>query len=195
MKKISKEDFKEVAKLFNMELAMLQTFWKVEGSGEGFDDNTGKILIQFEPEWFKKLFFDFKKSPKTNAIWQANKVEVQSREWIAFNAAFSIDPDAAMQATSIGAPQIMGFHYKRLGFKTVGDMWTSFKQSEKNQLIGLVKFIQTDKKLMQAVRDRNFHLIACYYNGFGYKKFAAKHKTVPYNVKLHKAYVEFSDVA
>ncbi|HCN48796.1 MAG TPA: hypothetical protein DIT10_06845 [Chryseobacterium sp.] len=37
-----------------------------------------------------------------------------------FNDAFAKDKDAAMKSTSIGLPQILGIHYKRLGFASVG---------------------------------------------------------------------------
>ena len=101
-------------KKYPIDSASLLTFISVETGGYGFDQKTGKILIQFEPLWFKKL------APKApNGIWASNKVSVQSKEWIAFNDAFAKDKEAAMKATSIGLPQIMGFHYDKLGFKTV----------------------------------------------------------------------------
>ncbi len=74
-------------------------------------------MIQFEPSWFKK------NAPYApSGKWSINKVDIQTKEWEAFNDAFAKDKDAAMKSTSIGLPQILGIHYKRLGFASVGDM-------------------------------------------------------------------------
>ena len=73
------------------------------------------ILIQFEPSWFRK-----KVAYAPSGAWSVNKVDVQSKEWVAFNDTFKINPNAAMESTSIGLPQIMGFHWKLLGYKSVG---------------------------------------------------------------------------
>ena len=99
------DKIKEVAKNFGIEPAMFLAFIEVESGGKGFDDATGKIIIQFEPVWFKR------KAPYApSGAWSVNKVDVQAKEWIAFNDAFKINPTAAMESTSIGLPQIMGFH-------------------------------------------------------------------------------------
>ena len=74
----------------------LLAFISVETGGYGFDQKTGKILIQFEPVWFKKL------APNApNGIWTTNKVSVQSKEWEAFNDAFSKNANAAMMAEDL----------------------------------------------------------------------------------------------
>ncbi len=125
-----------------IEFAVLRAFIAVESGGKGFDPVTSKIIIQFEPHHFRRI------SGRANGqIWPANKIDVQSKEWTAFNEAFRIDPDAAMEATSIGLPQIMGFHWKRLGYSSVGAMWDDFKAGIVNQIKALIKFIDTDPRL------------------------------------------------
>ena len=140
----------------------------VESGGFGFDKKTGKIIIQFEPHWFKRLFLKW--SSNLNA-WQNNKVEGQLQEWKAFNDAFSKNPKAAMEATSIGLPQIMGFHWKRLGFSSVGEFWDYMKESEDNQVLAMVKFIKLNKKMYNALITSDWNTFAYYYNGAQYKKF------------------------
>ena len=170
----------------NIEAAILLAFISVETGGEGFDKNTGKILIQFEPVWFKK------KAPYApSGLWSVNKVDVQSKEWLAFNDAFSKNPNAAMEATSIGLGQIMGFNYKRLGYKTVGEMYDYAKQGIKEQINQLVKFINTDENLKQALLNKNWDKVASLYNGKGYKELAIKYKRVPYNKSMEGAYNKY----
>lgn len=172
---------RELARVNNLPFDVLMAIVKVETPGYGFDKITGKLLIQFEPNWFRKL------APGApGRIWTKNKVDIQRREWIAFNDAFAINPDAAMKSTSIGLPQIMGFHFKRLGYSTVGAMWDDFKEGEYQQLCALVRFILTDTALLRAVKSRNWHGIATQYNGAGYKALAKRLGREPYNISLEK---------
>src|SRR5690349_10214039 len=125
---IKEEDCIKLSEEFKIPVTNIKKVVKVESGGIGFAKDTGKIIIQFEPSWFKR------KAPYTpSGKWSLNKVEKQSAEWIAFNDAFAKNPTAALESTSIGLMQIMGFHFKILGFKTVGEMWDYAKESEYNQ--------------------------------------------------------------
>ena len=116
-------------KKYSLDTASLLAFTSVETGGQGFDSKTGKITIQFEPVWFKK------QAPYApSGKWSVNKVEVQAKEWLAFNDAYAKNPEAAMKSTSIGLGQIMGFHYARLGYKTVGNMWDDAKKGIDRQV-------------------------------------------------------------
>lgn len=174
---------KKIAAEFNFESAALASFIDVESGGKGFDDKTGKILIQFEPVWMKRL------APYTpSGAWSVNKVDVQSKEWVAFNDAFAKNKEAAMKSTSIGLGQIMGFHYQRLGFKTVGEMWDYSKESLENQVRLIAKFLLTDSKLQFALKTGDWHTVALIYNGKDYAEMAKKWKREPYNISMAKAY-------
>lgn len=173
---------RELAKVNRVPFEVMMAIIEVETPGNGFDTKTGKILIQFEPSWFRKH-----EPFAPSGAWSVNKVDVQSKEWIAFNNAFSIDKESAMKSTSIGLPQIMGYHYERLGYKTVGEMWDDFKKGEHQQILALFRFILTDAKFLQAVREKNFHMIAYIYNGSEYKKMAKKWGREPYDVSLAKS--------
>ncbi len=165
---LTKQDIEKIAKDSNIPYDNLRKVIAVESGGFGFDKTTGKILIQFEPSWFKRLF------PRWSnfaGIWTTNKVEKQDGEWKAFNDAFSKNPTAAMESTSIGLPQIMGFHWKKLGFKSVGDFWDFMKISEKNQLEMMVKFIKLTPKMYKSLQTADWEKFAYYYNGSQYKKF------------------------
>lgn len=157
---------------------MLESFIQVESGGKGFEKD-GKLVIQFEPYHFRK---------RTGKIIN-NIVDVQSKEWIAFNEAFKINPDAAMESTSIGLPQIMGFHWKRLGYASVGAMWDDFKQGEDQQVLALVKFIETDLRLKQAMIKKDFEAIANIYNGADWANIAKKYGREPYPIAIKNAYL------
>ncbi|HUH35156.1 MAG TPA: N-acetylmuramidase domain-containing protein [Moheibacter sp.] len=172
---------RELAKVNNLPFDVLMAIVKVETPGVGFATKTGKLLIQFEPSWFRK------KAPfAPTGKWSVNKVEVQAKEWIAFNDAFSKNANAAMESTSIGIGQIMGFHWKRLGYKSVGAMWDDFKKGEYQQLCALVRFILTDPKLLKAVKERNWYRIAYIYNGAKFVEMAKKWGRERYDWSLEK---------
>lgn len=193
----------KISKKYNIDPAFLKAFIEVESGGKGFDSN-GKILIQFEPTWFKKLasieLNNFqstspdKRNPDLVNKWNLiinNKISVQSKEWEAFNAAFSINSKAAMESTSIGLGQIMGLHWKRLGYVSVDEMWDCAKSGLECQIEQIVKFLITDKRMLEALKKLDFHLIATYYNGAGYKKLAESVGREPYNISLEKAYKKY----
>lgn len=169
MKRITKDQIAQLATSSGYTYNNFNAVVEVESNGNGFNTD-GKIIIQFEPSWFKRNKADWLKDTK-NITWQSNKVENQTREWIAFNSAFASDPIAAMKSTSIGMPQIMGFHYRLLGFKTVGDMWDFAKVSEYNQLVLMVRFIKANPKLDRALKTGDAATFAYYYNGEQYKKY------------------------
>lgn len=186
--------------------AALLAFIQVETGGRGFDVKTGKIMIQFEPSWFKrrasKEYAEYlrllNKGESLSIIEQSiinnwrtvleNRVSIQPIEWSAFNIAFAINKNAAMESTSIGLGQIMGFHWERLGFASVGAMWDDAKTGIEAQVFQLIKFIDTDRNLRGAIEANNWDSVASIYNGKGYKALAEKLGREPYDVSLAKAY-------
>lgn len=184
---LSKEQITGIAKSIGLEYADLMAFISVESGGLGFDSTTGKIIIQFEPSWFKR------KSPYTpSGLWSLNGVERQSKEWIAFNDAFRKNPNAAMESTSIGLGQIMGFHYKTLGYKSVGEMWDDAKKGEYQQVCQMANFIKANPALLKAIKTHDWHKVATLYNGAGYKELAKKYGREPYNISLEKAHKKYA---
>ncbi|MDE3185276.1 MAG: N-acetylmuramidase family protein [Bacteroidota bacterium] len=179
-KKITPNEIAALAQRNGYTFAQLMALIEVESSGIGFSEKTGRIIIQFEPNWFKIEYKDWKAHQGT---WINNGVSDQTKEWIAFDNAFAIDPDAAMESTSIGMMQVMGFHWKELGFETVGAMWDFAKESEANQVEIAIKFIKLNPKLDKALKNKDWPTVAYYYNGSGYKKFNYDHRLLAAFIK------------
>jgi hypothetical protein len=184
MSKLTKADKRVLSSEFNLPVKSIETIVAIESGGRGFDTD-GKIIIQFEPSWFKRKWLQWTKSI---GPWASNGVENQTREWLAFNDAFKRNPTAAMESTSIGLMQVMGFHYKLLGFATVGAMWDYAEQGEYQQLrLGLL-FIKNNRKMYGAAKDfskmSNCETFAYYYNGSAYKKYNYHNKLYNYNRSL-----------
>lgn len=186
MKKIQSLAVKYEACRIDVEPEALAAFVEVESGGKGFDETTGRIIIQFEPSWFRKF-----EPYAPSGAWNVNGVEQQAKEWIAFNDAWKISPQSAMLATSIGLGQIMGFHWKRLGYSSVGEMWDDAKSGEDRQIYQMAEFIRTDPTLIDAIKRKDWHTIAVRYNGAGYMKIAEKYGREAYNISMEKAYLKF----
>ena len=178
MIKITEDHIKWLAAQYGYDYPAVKAIIEVESGGIGFAPD-GKLIIQFEPVWFKR-----KTHYAPSGLWSVNGIERQSKEWEAFNSAFAIDANAAMESTSIGMMQIMGLHWKELGFDNVGEMWDFAKISEANQLELALKFIQYNEKLEYGLLTKNWQAVAYYYNG-------AKYKMNNYDVKLENAYKKY----
>lgn len=169
-----------------VEKEALAAFMEVESAGKGFDPTTGKLIIQFEPSWFRKL-----EPYAPSGKWSVNGVERQAKEWIAFNEAFAISPNSAMMATSIGLGQVLGLHWNRLGYSSVGEMWDDAKRGEDRQIFQMAEFIRTDKILIDALIRKDWHTVAVRYNGAMYKEMAKKWGREPYDISMRKAYEKY----
>lgn len=185
-KKITKSQIRTVASDNEINPYYLMAFTEVEGSGIGFSDYTGKILIQFEPSYMKR-FLNQEHKP-INGSWINNGIGNQTVEYEAFESASKIDREAAMKSCSIGMMQVMAAHYDMLGFNTVEAMWNYANISELNQLNLGVLFIKNNASLYRAVKEKNSNLVAYYYNGSGYKELARKYNQIPYDKRIDKAY-------
>lgn len=181
MKKLTAADKQSLSKEFSIPLKSIETVIAIESGGIGFSNIPPyKIIIQFEPSWFKR-----KTSYTPSGLWSLNKVEKQEKEWLAFNDAFRLNKEAAMESTSVGLMQVMGFHYKMLGFKTVGDMWDYAKLGEYEQLRLGILFIKSNTKMFNAFKDfskmANCRTFAYYYNGELYEKYNYHNKLYNFN--------------
>lgn len=185
-KKFTNQDIKELSEQYDIEEAMIKSLISVESSGTGFSNRTGKMIIQFEPKYFFKFQPD---APRT--VWYSNKIDVQSKEWDAFESASKINKADAIKSTSLGLMQVMGSHYKSLEFKNPQEMFDYALISERNQLDIALRFIRSNNPLYEAVKALDFDKIAYYYNGANYKKLARRLKIKPYNEKLEFFYNKY----
>jgi hypothetical protein len=167
-------------------LPRLLAFIEVESGGRGFDEKTGKLILQLEPHIFSKAT-GIPRSTSNQYKWDENKVDVQSKEWEAFNEAFRINPEEAMKATSWGLPQIMGFNHKQAGYESVGAMLDDFKTGELAQVIALIRFITANPKLYTGVLEGDYETVASQYNGASHRALALKNGWKPYPDKLKEA--------
>lgn len=162
----------------------------VESSGKGFDtSNQNRMIIRFEnhqfwnrwgnknQEEFRRHFQYGKRENGRMKIWLGHRWREsdediwksfhgdQAKEWEVLDFARSLNDTAALLSISMGAPQIMGFNYERIGYSNVQDMFERFNQDIRYQIQGLFDFF--DDKMINALQARDFVAFAGYYNGAG----------------------------
>jgi hypothetical protein len=162
----------------------------VESGGTAFVQ--GRMVIRFE----NHIFFDRwgKANPaafaehfrySAEARWKGHEFRAsaaeawksfhgkQAGEWEVFEFAQRLDRQAARMSISMGLPQVMGFNFAALGFKSVDEMFGAFSDAgsgERAQVVGMFDFIRGAKgtsPMLEALRGHDWTGFAKRYNGTG----------------------------
>ena len=185
----TQEDYEKIANELGIEVCVVKAVAEVESRGNGFDGEC-KAKILYERHWFSKLTerkYDsnrFISAPSSFKMGRTNKEEHYggwSRE--RFIEASAIDKNAAIQATSWGAFQIMGFNYKDAGFSSAEDFMEAMESSTEEQVRAFITFLINYKNgaVKTAMNQKNWARVAYLYNGEGYK-------INSYDTKMEKEY-------
>jgi hypothetical protein len=181
--KLTPQDKKELADLYEIELACVNAILEVESKGSGFISD-GRMVILFEAHHFSKFSkrkFDATHPQISSPTWNRTLYKIGAKEWERFDLALSLDRTAALLSTSYGLGQIMGFNYKLAGYPDVESMVKSFSYSEFYQLKGMLEFIKRSDIMYNALKEKDWKRFALLYNGASYQK-------NQYDIKLKKAY-------
>lgn len=161
----------------------------IESRGQGFW-KPGHSLIRFETHVFHKFWgnkhpevFDghfqfnarkrwtgqaFRKTPEDDWTELHTGPNSQEREWQALAIARELDETQALKSMSIGAPQILGSNYQRIGYPSPQAMFEAFNKDIRFHLFAFFDFLNDD--MVHAMRKRDFKRFASHYNGSGQAK-------------------------
>lgn len=185
------------AERLDVPLASIYAVNEVESKGKGFLDN-GKPVILFERHvMYRQLATarnagddpaELKRHTDQLAATNPALVNPKAGGYIGGTAehqrlvmARLIDDTAAMESASWGAFQIMGFHWKRLGYASVQDFVAAMSAGESQQFDAFTRFIETDPVLHKALKARKWAEFARLYNGPDFLRNL-------YDIKLQRAY-------
>lgn len=180
----------ELAATYEIDAKVIKAVIAVESGGSGFGPD-GKVLIRFEPHVFLSKLTDSRQRERFDELfeigepaWDGSKHKVkvgdrleswhgdQNQEYKAFNLARSISEDAAYQSISLGLPQLMSFHYAKLGYDSPQEMYLAF-QSEDEQIRAMFVFMEKSGAIKK-LKDGDLLGFAKIYNGSGQKQHYAK---------------------
>lgn len=106
------------------------------------------------------------------AAKSAGKVKVPAKSnarITMLNRMCAINKTAALQSISMGVGQVMGAHWKKLGYPSVDAMWYD-AHTEAGQVRIMLKFIEQNHNLRIAIHNNEYDAASAIYNGPKYKK-------------------------
>ena len=155
---------------------------RVESAGNSFDNN-GLVKILYERHYFYKavkriIFFPGRTDHfLSNPSWGGYTTDFNNNaindSWEKLAYAACIDPDGAFQSVSIGKFQVMGSHYKALGYAHPIDMLYDATTNESSHYYMLVNYILKVANLSNAflklsTNSEDCRAFAKGYNGSNY---------------------------
>ena len=176
----STQIWSEMSELLGCDVPTIKAVFEVEAAGKFYNTN-GSLPRRFEPHHFPKQYWgELGFAPKKNqAAWRASLKVSTSRRRRMFDIAESIDPESTYDASSWGAPQIMGFNAEVSGYASAGEMVDAFEQSADEQIRAFVSFV-IENNLDTHLRSQNWNAFAAGYNGNG--------QAAVYGAKIESAY-------
>lgn len=197
-------DLVKASQRLGVPVAAVYALNEVESQGSGFFEN-GKPAILFE----RHVMYARLQVARTSAddqeqlLRRANDLAKQAPNLVNAKAggyiggasehqrlaqARQMDEQAALESASWGGFQVMGYHWKRLGYPSVQDFVTAMNRSEADQLEAFVRFIEADATLHKALKALKWATVAKLYNGADYQRNL-------YDVKLERAFERHQDRA
>ena len=189
---ISDEQIKELAQSYGIEYAALKAVIEVEASGRGFLNGLPKIL--YEPHIMYRLLTQKRYITIRNTMmkekpqlcypkWGTYRYGLSSSQHGRLEQAAKYNRETALESCSWGMGQVMGFHWKALGYPSVQAFVNAMYKDEASQVDAMLRFIKTNH-LIKPLKERNWAAFARGYNGAGYAK-------NQYHTKLARAYNKY----
>lgn len=190
-KKITLDQINKAALDLGIEPAALRAVIEIECRGDGFDAN-GLPVILYERHIFYRLLRSINWITKSNEWAKAypdlcnpssggyGKLSAQHDK---LDRAAKLNRDVALQSCSWGVGQVMGFHWKALGYASIQEFVNLMYRDEAAQLDAMCRFIKVNK-LVGALQRHDWAAFARGYNGGDYKR-------NNYDTRLATAYAKF----
>jgi len=191
-KKLTTAQIGAQAKNLGIEIATLRAVIEVECKGSGFNSD-GTPVILFERHVFRQRLIANKRDLDLALAMRerpdlcnksAGGYGLYSAQHGRLNAAAQYHRDSALESTSWGIGQVMGYHWKALGYPTLQNFINAMYRDEASQLDAMCRFINANN-LLNALKNKDWKAFARGYNGAAYAKNS-------YDVKLGNAYKKWS---
>lgn len=169
---------KERALTLNVDYPLLLAITQVEANSKGFVA-PNKPVVLFE----RHIFYKQLKKHGFNVDELTNKYPLLinktsggylggQRENYRLDMAKQINESCAIESTSFGLFQIMGFHWQILGYSSAQNFEKQMSENELKQTEAFIRFIslKANSKMITALKAHDYATFARCYNGSNYKK-------------------------
>ena len=187
-KKLTEAQIQAQALGLGIEVAALKAVIEVECKDSGFNAD-GTPVILFERHVFRQRLIANGKAVTADKAMRERpdlcsktmgNYGLYSAQHGRLNAAAQYDRESALESASWGIGQVMGYHWKALGYPTLQNFINAMYRDEASQLEAMCRFIVTNK-LINALKNKDWKAFARGYNGPAYARNS-------YDVKLGNAY-------
>ncbi len=186
---LNENDYAQAAEMLGVEKAAIMAVAEVEtGNRNGFLED-GRPIILFEGHVFWQRLKRYGLNPVdymqgnediVHLEWTRRYYKGGTQEYERLERAIKIHKRAALESTSWGLFQIMGFNYELCGCEDVNEFVERMSSTSLEQVLLWVKFMQSTG-LAKCLEFYKWDLFALRYNGKGYK-------VNQYDKKMKKAY-------
>jgi hypothetical protein len=188
--KLNEDEIESAARKLVVDTPKIHAVLEVESAGSGFLAD-GRVRVQYEPHvMYKRLkerygerraemalvMFPTLVAKKAGSYQSGDKEDRDMNE-----AAKAIDRDCALESASWGLFQIMGYHWRFMGYSTLQEFVNAMYRSEADHLDAFCRFVSKQPAMLKMLQQGNWASFAKIYNGPGY---ALNH----YDTKLAAAY-------
>jgi hypothetical protein len=192
MKKLTEDQIQSQAKALGIEAAALKAVIEVECKGSGFNaDNTPVIL--FERHVMRQRLIANGQSKVVEQMMikrldlcskTAGGYGLYSAQHGRLNAAAQYHRASALESASWGIGQVMGYHWKALGYASLQAFINAMYKDEASQLDAMCRYIKVNG-LINTLKNKDWKAFARGYNGPAFAK-------NNYDVKLANAYKKWA---
>lgn len=190
-KTLTAADIERAAADLCADVAAVKAVIKVESNGAGFLPD-GRPTILFERHVMRRQLIAAGRKADLLQPFMPELINVQpgaykggAAEHDRLEIARQIHPEAAIESASWGLFQIMGFHWRSLGYDSPAAFEARMRESEGWQLDAFVRFVRNNPTIHRALKGRDWRAFAANYNGPAYAKNA-------YDTRLAAAFNQFS---
>lgn len=179
----------EMASSYGLDVASVLAVAEVESSGRSGFQKTGLLTVLFEAHIFYRELKKAGLNPDVlmtkyptliSPIWNRSLYKGGDAENSRLAEALNIH-ECAWNCASYGMFQIMGFNHQACGFNTAREFVDYLKRGQEAHVETFLKFISSDSKKINTLKNKDWATFAYLYNGPTY----AQNK---YDIKLAEAY-------
>lgn len=189
-----KSEISAISRAMGLEPAVLLAVTEVESGGRLGASINGRTepLIRFEGHYFYRLLPQAKRNLAVAtglASSRAGKIKNPLRQvgrWKLLSRAQEIDCPAALASCSWGCGQVMGAHWRWLGYANIDALVAQARDGAAGQVHLMARYIEK-AGLVEKLASRDWKGFARAYNGPAYRK-------NKYDVRMMRAYMRFRGV-
>lgn len=193
-KKISNDSLIVLAATYGINVPALKAIIEVECKGSGFNANGTPVILYERHKFYEGLraIRWFTKSREWHSLYPdlcnptSGGYGKYSEQHHKLARAANLNREVALESCSWGMGQVMGYHWKSLGYKSIQEFINAMYRSEYDQVDAMCRYLKFNG-LIKYITAKDWAGVALRYNGKGYKK-------NNYDVKLRDAYKKFGGV-